>query len=163
MAVYLDLPEEFDYIRSVIFEKVLRTAERYQFEGRWIIFKEIYDLPKDETFSFTDIFYEVLLNKFSENDIFGNIFKKVRKYKKLFNRYENKLYYWQVLRPGKVKKPQRKRGYSDKGHRILYGQRGNLDHLKEITVSGLNPVKKKLETKYPSSCTTTYLWIKGAD
>lgn len=162
LAIYIDLPEEFDYLRSLCLNKVLENAHKNNYEGKWDLILQIYDLEEDSTFSLTEIFYDVLQENMSDDEIFGNLVPLVRRYIKLFNRKdnENKLYYLQVRDPGKVVKTQRKRGYTDKGFTVLYNQRGSGTHLKEITVSGENPEKSYPKFKFPSSQPTTYMWLK---
>jgi len=160
LAVYMDLPAEYDYLRSLVLNKILQKAQNYKFEGQWTIFREIYDLPEDETFDLTSIIYEVLLNNFSKEDIYGNLIPRIAKYIKFFRATNGKLVYLQVVRPGIVRRPKRKRGYNDKGHRILYNQRGSNTHLKGITVSENNPEKSDRLEKYPSTVPTKYMWFK---
>lgn len=159
LAIYLFLPEELDYFRSLCFNQICKTAHKYQYEGRWNIFKQIKDLPEDETFSFTDIWYEVLQTNFSQDDLFGNLLPKVRKYYRLFATKKDLLYFIQVKKQRKAKMPEFQRGYKDKGSRILYNQRGSGTSIKGIYTSGPNIEKIEYEDKYPSTCPTSYMWL----
>lgn len=163
LAVYIHLPEEYDYFRALCFNKILSNAQSNNYEGKWLIFKQIYDLDKDETFSFVDIWYEVLEKNFSHDDLFGNLARQVRKYLKLFRSRKNILYYLQIVRPSK-KKPvqpcQIGRGYKDKGHAVLYGQRGDGSSFKYSRVTGANPEIEDVVEKFPTSSPSRYMWLK---
>lgn len=164
LAVYIDLPEEYDYIRACILNKFNKQACKYNWEGKWKVFKEIIDLLEDETFSYLEVYEQVLLKNYSEDDLFGNILPRVKKYIKLFRRYNNKLYYFQRKDPSKVvKKKQFKRGYDDKGHRVLYNQRGSNTHLKGITGERNTIIREIPKEKFPSTVPTDYMWLKGAE
>jgi len=162
LAIYIDLPEEFDYLRSLCLNKTLEKAHKNNYEGRWNIFLQIYDLEEDCSFSLVEIYYDVLQENFSDDSIFGNLVPLVRKYIKLFNRSDHSdiLYYLQVKSPRRVVSTQRKRGYTDYGFAVLYNQRGSNTHLRGITVTGENPEITYPKEKFPSSNPTTYMWLK---
>lgn len=159
IAVYLFLPAEKDYLRALCLNQICKKAHKYQYEGKWKIFQEILDLQKDEPFSYTDIWYEVLQNNFSQDDLFGNLSPLVRKYYRLFSKRKNLLHFVQVKKQNRVKFPQFQRGYKDKGSRILYNQRGSGTYLKGIYVSGPNPEKINYIERFPTTSPTSYMWL----
>lgn len=159
LAIYIFLPEELDYLRSLCLNSITRKAYSYNYEGRWNIFSEIINLEKDEPFSFTDIWYEVLEKNFSPDDIFGNIGRSVRRYIKLFAKRKELLHFVQVKKQSRAIRPQFQRGYKDKGSRILYNQRGSGTHLKGIEVSGPNPEKPEYKDRFPTTSPTNYMWL----
>jgi hypothetical protein len=159
LAVYLYLPEDLDYFRALVLNRLVKTAHRYSYEGKWNLFSQIVNLEKDEPFSYIDIWYDVLQENFSQDDIFGNLAPRVRKYIRLFNRNKKKLYFLQCKHQRRAVQPQRQRGYKDKGSRILYNQSGSGTSLKGIFYSGPNPVKQEPIERYPSTSPTKRMWL----
>lgn len=117
--VYPDL----DYFKSIALEEILQTAiQRYR-EGNeytlwsefiWFFFNEKNlesSIPENNPYSLPDIL-EFCLDHFSRDDIYGNMARKVAQYiessPRLFNLRRKK---------SRVRRPQRKRGYNDKGSR----------------------------------------------
>lgn len=164
LAIYIDLPEEFDYIRANILHELNKKAWSHNYEGRWQIFQEINDLQEDESFSFYEVFEQVLLKRFSEDDLFGNIAPLVIHYINVFSKKSNSLYYFQKkVQSTKVRRPQFKRGYDDKGHCVLYNQKGSNTHLRGINDNRTLDRRPKPQIKYPSTKPTNYMWIMGAE
>lgn len=162
LAVYIDLPAEYDYLRSLVLNKIVRAAFSQKFEGKWFILKEVYDLPEDEPFDFTSIFHEVLLRNFSENEIFGNILPAVVRYLRFFRKMQNWLPYVTDKHRSKIKKKVRKRGYDDKGATILYNQSGAGTSVKNWQYTGPNPEKDYYLERFPTCSPTNYMWLGGA-
>lgn len=123
---------ENDLAVSRVLNHILRIAKRYQYEGSWKIWLDYIDyfqieeeetpLDKDKRnvidtcFDIPSIF-DFLSEHFSDDEIFGNILNSAARL--ICNCY--KLVPIDRTNHSKVRWPQRKRGYTDKGSLAPFG------------------------------------------
>lgn len=149
LATYFIIPEDCDYLRFLLLEKIFYLGNRNNWEGRWEVFKTLESL-NDLTYNLPDVLESLVENHFSEDDIFGNIVPRVVKYVQNMKLVKQ--------RPKKVRYPQRKRGYSDKGSR-------REDHkwlpreIHESRVKANNQEREKRIPPSPSTFPNTNLWV----
>lgn len=119
------LVPDCDFIKDIALKEILQIAiQRYQpgneyelwIEFIWkfypsVEFSEKYE-PLISPYNPAELL-EYLSEKLSQDDIFGNMTTQVMKYLER----SQQVYKLRRLRPQKVKRPQRKRGYNDKGSR----------------------------------------------
>lgn len=116
LGILLILPNFGSTRNYHLVERVAREigqkALRYQYQGEWMIVKEV--LEQSNFSSWIDT-WSVVLDYFSPQDWFGNM---VPLMKQSFRKIKLKTEYIFVDEDTrKVNKPQRKRGYTDKGSR----------------------------------------------
>lgn len=99
------IPPRNEYYKYKIKEEMAQRCYNYNYQGKWKIVQELLELSPDYP---ADIL-RYLEQHFSPETIFGNIVPMVRKMLLLMKLNKN------INRRNKVKKPQRKRGYNDKG------------------------------------------------
>jgi hypothetical protein len=119
------LVPDCDFIKDRALKEILQIAiQRYQPENEYELWIEfIWKFFPSEKFSEKHEpgispynpaeIIEFLLEKLSRDDVFGNMTMQVAKYLER----SQQVYRLRKLRPSKVKRPQRKRGYNDKGSR----------------------------------------------
>lgn len=151
LSYWIVLPPDGDYYRAHILDILDKIAYSKNYQGKWIVLKEIKDLPSDESFCAWTILEDVIFQQYSKDDVFGNILPLVRKHtKRLVGQRKVPLL---VRKYPKVNYPQRKRGYSDHGSAVVPHKRG-----RRITTSGANPERVERNSVYPSSKPTNYMW-----
>lgn len=157
LAVYYDLPAEFDYIRSQHLNKVRKQGASNKWTGHWGVLRRIEILTEDEPFDLTSIVYEVLLQCFSREDIYGNIVPRVAKIVGFFRTTETSLVYFKGKAKPKPRRMKQKRGYDDKGHRVPLHEKHGIAPVKN---SEPNEFLENFEEMYPSTVPTNYMWLK---
>lgn len=122
-------------------EHIGQMAYNYRYEGRWKIVGEI--LSTTTSLSFREVWSQILV-LFNENDWYGNFLKRMRiRMRKL--RYV-KVYSSVISDNRPVRKPQRKRGYDDKGtwrpiHKKIFS----------YCETGIDTRPKRVPTRIPHS------------
>lgn len=89
-------------------EKMNKKGYHYKYEGKWTMVKSLVSLPR---IYYLQTYIDFLFDNFSEDDIYGNLIRRI-------------VYYMGHCRVRKmsnvrtkVRYPERKRGYTDKGSR----------------------------------------------
>lgn len=99
------LPARQEYIKYKLKEEMAARCYKNNYQGKWSIVQEFLELKNDYLYNQ----FILLQRHFSNQDIFGNILQLVDKIAPTIKLVED--------RPNKrpVKRPQRRRGYNDKG------------------------------------------------
>lgn len=113
-------------------------AFHYKYEGKW---KLIEELVSTKNIYYLNTYIEFLRSHYSPEDIFGNIVKKIAYYLEHYRTKRNN------SETSKVRYPERKRGYKDKGsqrptekwlpvrYQELYSFEEEINRLKPVPVT----------------------------
>lgn len=92
--------------KEALYERISKIAHKYKYEGEWAQVEKHLRLPLTPY-----LHLSLFLQDRTLNDFYGNDFKLLKRALRSF-----KVYNPYLPSSAKVKKPQRKRGYDDKGH-----------------------------------------------
>lgn len=126
IAVTNLLPARKEYIKYKLKEEMAARCFKNNYQGKWSIVQEFLELKNDYLWQQ----FELLQQHFSNQDIFGNIIQLTKKIVPTIRIID----YRPDRRP--VRKPQRRRGYNDKGTLRFSHERHSA-----WTWTGENPVR----------------------